>query len=171
LKQVIQLTLGKGIHMDTKSRGNTKLAALIFTAVCMSLHIAAGASTVKQVVKKNTHQPADATIIGPRGDVTTIDRSIGADGRVDSRIAGPRGGVTSVDRYAVPGNTTNARVTGPNGGVTSVDRTRDANGLVDRTTTGPRGNQWRVDRSRGADGAIDTVRISPRGTTIIDRSR
>jgi hypothetical protein len=42
----------------------------------------------------------DATRTGPRGGVTAVDRSRGADGFVDSTITGPGGGTTTVDRFA-----------------------------------------------------------------------
>jgi hypothetical protein len=53
----------------------------------------------------------DKTVVGPKGGVSTVDRSRGADGAVDSVTTGPRGGTTTVDRSLNADGTVNRTVT------------------------------------------------------------
>jgi hypothetical protein len=53
----------------------------------------------------------DKTVSGPNGSVTTVDRTRGADGAIDSVTTAPKGGTTIVDRSRNADGTTNRTVT------------------------------------------------------------
>jgi hypothetical protein len=81
-------------------------------------------------------------------------RPQGADGAVDSKVVGPKGGVTTVDRSKNADGTTNAVTTNPQGQVSTATRAKDAGGAVDAVRTGPNGTTI-VDRTQNADGTVD----------------
>ncbi len=89
---------------------------------------------------------------------------------VDKSVTGPRGGVTTTDRSRGSDGLVDKTVTGPKGGVTTVDRARGADGAVDKTVVGPHGGVTTVDRSRGADGVNRQDGHRPKRTNDHDRS-